>query len=1071
MKTNKQRLKSGVFIRLWKRALFFMVCCLFLSGTLVATASSKAVDLATTVSLQSTVTGTVTDDTGSPLPGASVVEKGTANGVQTDFDGNFSLEVGENATLVVSYLGFETKEVPVNGQLVLNISISESASALDEVVVVGYGSQISRKVTGAISKVGGVEIAEQPVISADQALQGRVAGVNIVGSGVPGANPTIRIRGLGSALNSDPLFVVDGIPVGQNALNDIHPDNIQDISVLKDAASTAIYGSRAANGVILITTKKGKVGKPQLSFSTYYGVQDVPDNRKYDLLNTDEYINFAQNRFGVSAPRFDDYDFQAQEFRAGTPSAEFIGVETDWQDEVLSGGTIQDYYVNYSGGSENITYNIGGGYFDQDGLSVDTYFRRVSLNTNLQASFGDRLKIGHSMVLSRSVGQQDNSPAIRRAIQMMPYIPVFDDSRPGGYRATDFADNADPFQPVLNSAIVDNEQTRTNILATLFAQYELFDGLNLRVQAAVENSFTQFNNYVPTYDAGEVAFNFNDTPTFRRDSRIYLSPVLTSYLDYNKTFGDHSISAVVGYETQQRDFEEIQAESTFLPNEDVRNPATSPVDFQRSSVSVTKTQISAFFGRFNYDYKDKYLIGASIRRDKSSVFAPENNVSVFPAVSAGWRISEEPFFSGLKETVTDLKIRGSWGENGNTATAPYSWDPTIFSNLIYVSGENEELVPGLAVNTLFNRNLQWETIIKSNIGLDAEFFNGKMYATFEWFNNRSEDLIIQVPLPNSAGFDGVTLDNVGTLENRGLELALGYSDYEGEFTWSVDANVSFIENEVISLGAGEDSNIAGPIFQNTASPATRAEVGEPIGFYYGWQVDRIYQNQSEVDADNAAAAAATGEAGATRQGPDIAPGDIRFKDLNGDGIIDGDDRTNLGHYLPDVNVGLNTSMKYKNFDLSANFVGAFGFEILHSNRYYTEGMTRLFNMGTQVQNSWTPENTNTNIPRANVDGATNNARLSDRWVESGDFVRLRFLTLGYTFPEFNNSPFSKVRIYGQAQNLLTFTGYSGYDPEVQGRGGNNSDVNSSNNTLFRNGIDDSVVPNPRTLILGLEFSF
>lgn len=1013
------------------------------------------------------ITGTVKDDTGVPLAGASVIEKGTANGTQTDFDGNFVLEAtNSNAVLVVSYIGFETQEIQVNGQSTIDVTLNSGVSSLDEVVVIGYGTQKRRKVTTAISRMDGTDIADLPVTSADQALQGRVSGVYIAGSGNPGVNPTVRIRGLGSVLNSDPLFVINGIPVGQGALNDVHPDNIQDITVLKDASSTAIYGSRGANGVILITTKKGSKGVGKLSFSTYYGVQSIPENSRYDLLNTDQYINFARNTFGSTALRFDDYDFAAGQFRTGTASEEFIGVETDWQDEVLQGGPIQDYYLNYSGGSENISYNVGGGYFNQDGVLINTYFRRANLNTNFEARLGKRFKIGQSLILSRSVSNKDTRNVIQEAIQMMPYIPVRDADRLGGFRGPDFADGADPFQPVLHSTLIEDEETATKVFATAYAQYELFDGLDIKLQAGIENTNTQFGRFEPTYNAGEIAFNQNDNPTFSRFSSIYLSPVLTGTLNYNKSFGDHSFDVVAGYERQTFNTETIAATATFLPNENVKNPANSPVDRQLSSVVVQKTGIISWFGRLNYDYKDKYLLSASVRRDQSSVFAPENNVGVFPAVSAGWRISSENFFEGLSGTVSDLKLRASWGINGNTAVGAYTWDPVIFAGLNYVLGENQNpatVSDALVTNTLFNRDLQWESVNKTNIGLDAEFLNGKIYFNFDWFSNRSEDLIIQVPIPSSLGYDGSPLGNVGEVENRGFEFTLGYSEQETALKWNLDANMSFVQNEVISLGAGEDSNLSGPNFANTSTPATRAEVGQPIGFYYGWQVDKIYQNQGEIDSDNAQAASISGDPSNTRQGTNIAPGDIRFKDLNEDGVINADDRANLGHYLPDFTLGVNASFKYKNFDLTANFQGAFGFEILHQNRFWTEGMHRLFNMGTPVLDAWSPTNTNTNVPRPNIDGASNNTRMSDRWVEDGDYLRLKFLTLGYTFPDFKNNPFSKLRIYGQAQNLLTFTGYSGYDPEVQGRGGTNA--------LFYNGIDNNVIPNPRTLIVGLEVSF
>ena len=1014
--------------------------------------------------VQSTITGTVIDEQGVPLPGASVIEKGTTNGTQTDFDGNYTIEVeSDDAVLIISYIGYEAQEIPVNGQSAVDATLQPSTSQLDEVVVVAYGTQSRRKVTTAVANLGGEEIAELPIVRAEQALQGRVSGVNVVSNGTPGQNPTVRIRGLGSVLNSDPLFVIDGIPVGQGGLNDVHPDNIKDITVLKDAASTAIYGSRGANGVILVTTKKGKSGPGQLTFSSYYGVQKVPENRRYDLLNTDQYINFAVNDFDlpVIPSRFDDYDFAAQDFRVGSPSEEFRGVETDWQDAVMPVGAIQDYYLGYSGGTENVSYNLGGGYFEQDGTIVNSYFKRISFNANIQANLG-KFKLGSSMILSRNSSNAHDGGSVRRSLQMMPYIPVRDPSKLGGFRASDNADGADPFQPVLFNKLIEDEQTSTKVLVTAFGQYEIVSGLFAKLQLAGESAFIQQQEFRPSFNAGEVGFNQNVNPEFFRRSITYVSPIATGTLNYNKDIGDHNIDLLGGYEIQTFSNERVTATATFLPNENVRNPANSAVEDQRAEVTIDRSGIISWFGRLNYDYKGKYLIGASIRRDQSSAFAPDNNTGIFPSVSAGWRISDEGFFKGLKNTVSDLKFRGSWGINGNTATGSYTWDPTVIANLDYNLGGGT--VTGLTQNALFNRGLQWEEVEKINLGLDAEFFNGKLYFSAEYFKNTANDLIIRVPLPDSAGVDNNPLANVGSVENTGMDFSLGFSEQSNDFKWSIDATASLVKNEVLSLGEDESASISGPNFQNTGAPATRAEVGEPIGFYFGYKTDGIYQTQGEVDADNTAAAAISGDPTTTRQGAAIGPGDIRFQDINGDGVITGEDRVNIGHYLPNFTAGLNTSMSYKNFDLAMNWQGAFGFEILHSNRYYTEGMTRLFNMGTQVLNAWTPTNTNTDIPSATGETQAN-AVISDRWVEKGDFVKLRFVTLGYTFPEFKNSPFSKLRMYVQAQNLLTFTGYSGYDPEVQG--------NSTNpdQTLFRNGIDDNSVPVPRTMILGVEVAF
>lgn len=1025
------------------------------------------------LTFQQTVNGTITDEAGMPLPGASIVEKGTTNGTQTDFDGSYTLEVGSDAVLLISYIGYESQEIAVSGQTTIDFSLQPSTSQLDEVVVVAYGTQSRRKVTTAISNLGGEKIAELPVVRAEQALQGRVSGVNVVQSGTPGANPTVRIRGLGSVLNSDPLFVIDGIPVGQGGLNDVSPDAIEDITVLKDAASTAIYGSRGANGVILVTTKKGRQGPGKMTFKSYYGVQKVPERRRYDLLNTDQYINFTLDDFIVEPARFDDYDFAAQDFRVGSPSEEFRGVETDWQDAVMPVGAIQEYTLGFSGGTDNVTYNLGGGYFEQDGTIVNTYFKRINFNANIQANLG-KFKMGSSIILSRNSQNEpeDQGISVRRSLQMMPYIPVRDASRLGGFRASDNADGADPFQPVLLEVLRDDEQISTKVLLTAFGQYEILPGLNAKLQLAGESAFIQQQNFRPTYNAGEIGFNQNPNPEFLRRQITFVSPIATATLNYNRDIGDHNIDLLGGYEIQTFSNERLTAQATTLTNENIRNPALSPAENQLAEVVLEKRGIISWFGRFNYDYKGKYLFGGSIRRDQSSVFSPDDNVGIFPSLSAGWTISEEGFFDGLRETVSNLKFRGSWGINGNTATGAYTWDPTVAGNIDYNLGDGN-VVSGLTQNALFNRGLQWEEVEKFNIGLDAEFFGGKLFFSGEYFKNTANDLIISVPLPNSAGVDNNPLANVGSVENRGWDFSVGYTEQSNEFKWSVDAVASIIENEVTSLGADESAAIFGENFQNTGAPQTRAVVGQPIGHYFGLRTDGIYQTQAEVDADNARAAQITGDSGATRQGADVGPGDIRYQDINGDGVVTGEDRANIGHYLPDFTVGLNTNMSYKNFDFSMNWQGSFGFEVLHSNRYYTEGMTRLFNMGTEVLNAWTPTNTNTPIPRTfGINSETGarearqaNAVLSDRWVEKGDFVRLQFVTLGYTVPELRNSPFSKLRLYAQAQNLLTFTGYTGYNPEVQGR------VSNPNDALFSNGVDDSAIPVPTTLILGVEIAF
>ena len=1009
---------------------------------------------------QDVITGKVIDsEDGSDVLGASIVAKGTTTGTITDVNGEYRLSVPEGTeALVVSFVGYVTEEVPINNQSTIDVTLSPDTRALEEVVVVGYGNQERAKVSSAISSVGGEEIADLPVPSPEQALQGRVPGVNIAGSGEPGRTGNIRIRGIGSTRNSDPLIVIDGVPVGQGRLRDVHPNNIGSISVLKDAASSAIYGSRAGNGVIIVTTKDGEDGPPKFSLQSYYGVQDVP--KRLDLLNTQQYLAFgreytAGGDAGIPS-RFDDL------------GEEFRGVDTDWQDALLEGGPIQDHYLRVSGGGETFKYNLGGGYFSQDGAIVNTYFKRASFNINTSADL-NRLKIGQSLIASRLVENRENRASIREAIQMMPYIPVryeeeFSEGRKGGFRGPDGAEGSDPYQPILYNEITDDEEVSWNLFGTVFAEYEFFEGLSYRFQAGIDYRNQNQQNYVPTFNAGEVNFNVNLFPTLSETRVQNVSPIITNQLNYIKSLGDHNLDVVVGYEKQTFNYERIQARSDSLNNENVRNINNSLPQYQFGESNLSKTGIISYFGRLNYDYQGKYLVTLSLRRDQASQFGPDVNVGIFPAVSAAWRPLDEAFLSGLTTVFSDLKLRGSWGINGNTSIDAYAWDPTTFSNLNYAL--NDQVNGGLTVNELFNRDIAWEEVRKINVGLDAELLEGKLAIILEYFNNRVNDLVINVPLAASAGIDNSPLANIGDVENNGFEVGVGFFERTGDVQWSLEGNLGYVNNEVKALGFNESATIAGPNFQNTGEPTTFSRQGDPVGYFYGYKTDGIYQSQDAIDADNEMAEAMGQEA----YQANAAPGDIRFQDLNGDGTISGEDRTNLGHYLPPINYGLVGSVKYRGIDFSMTLQGAQGNEILNANRFYTEGMTRLFNMGTQVLDAWTPENTDTDIPRAAITDPNRNARISDRFIEDGSFLRVKFLSLGYSLPEsilsnFANGALSKIRVYFTSSNLLTFTNYSGYDPEVQGR------PTGSGDELFRAGVDDANVPQMRSFIGGLQIEF
>ncbi len=1010
-----------------------------------------------------TVTGTVTSDEEGALPGVNILVKGTQTGTVTDVEGNYRIEVAsDDAVLVFSAVGYTTEDATVGNQSTIDMLLVPDIKSLSEVVVVGYGNQERAKVSSAISSVSGEEIADLPVATPEQALQGRVPGVNIAGSGDPGRVGNIRIRGIGSTRNSDPLVVIDGVPVGQGRLRDVHPNNIGSISVLKDAASSAIYGSRAGNGVIIVTTKQGEVGPPKFSFQSYYGVQDVP--RKIDLLNTQQYLGFGR-----------DYTAPDPPARLVNLGEEFTGVDTDWLKELLQGGPIQDYYLRTSGGNETFKYNLGGGYFSQDGSVINTYFKRASFNINTSANL-NRLKIGQSLIAARIVQNGENRNSIREAIQMMPYIPVryqeqYSEGRKGGFRGPDGAEGSDPYQPILYNELTEDEEVSWNLFGTAFAEYEFFKGFSYRFQAGIDYRNQDQQNFVPTFNAGQVNYNVNFFPTLSKTRVQNVSPILTNQLNYVKSFGDHNLDLVVGYEKQTFNYERVQARSDSLNNENVRNINNSLPKYQFGESTLSKTGIISYFGRLNYDYKSKYLITLSLRRDQASQFGPDVNVGIFPAVSAAWRPIDEPFMSGLTNIFSDLKLRGSWGVNGNTSIDAYAWDPTVFSNINYAY--NNQVSSGLTVNKLFNRNISWEEVRKINVGLDAEMLDGKVSLVLEYFNNRVNDLVVNVPLASSSGIDNSPLANIGDIENKGFEIGAGYFERTGNVRWSVQGNFGYVNNKVKALGFNETATIAGPTFQNTGEPATFARIGEPVGFFYGYKVDHIYQNQAEIDVDNEAAKTISDDPNAKYQAS-AQPGDIRFKDLNNDGTINAEDRTNIGHYLPPINYGLVGTVDYKGIDLSVTLQGAQGNEILNANRFYTEGMTRLFNMGTQVLDAWTPENTDTDIPRAVVSDPNRNARISDRFIEDGSFLRIKFLSLGYSLPEsllssFANGTLSKVRIYFTSSNLFTFTKYTGLDPEVQGRAGDNT--SSVQNALFRAGIDDANVPQMRSFIGGLQIEF
>jgi TonB-linked SusC/RagA family outer membrane protein len=986
------------------------------------------------VSAQSfVVNGTVKSADGTEtMPGVNVLIKGTTQGTATDIDGSFSIEVpSSESVLVFSFIGYKQQEVRVGNSSTINVKMDLDLSSLSEVVVVGYGTQERAKVTGAISSVGSEEIRALPVPNLASAIQGRAAGVQVTNAGAPGTDPIVRVRGIGTVGNNEPLFVIDGVPAG--GLNQINPADIESIEVLKDASAAAIYGSRAANGVILVTTKKGTVGKMQVNFDSYYGTQQAW--KQLDLLNRDQYIAFGRellaNGNQPAPQRFDNL-------------GDLANVETDWQGEMFRTAPIQDHNLSISGGNEKALYNVGLGYFAQEGIMRGTDFERVSFRANTEFKLNKYVNFGQTLTVAYS--SRNNEPftggrsQLEHMVKQVPYIPVRDETRLGGFRSPDRVDGSDPENPVLNAEIRQNRQQDYKILGTAYIDVMPFEGFKYRFLVGMDIANGINDQFTPRFFAGD--FNNQPFATIQQTTSNFVSPLFSNQFSYKKSIAKHNFDVLAVIEQQTFKNSSLTGAGQNNLTNDVR--VLQGVQNQTTTSNLIEYALISYVGRINYDYAQKYLFSASVRRDGGSRFGPNNKWGTFPSVSLGWRLSEEGFMKSLT-AVSELKLRGSYGQTGNDRIGDYVYQGTINSNLFY--NFDGSLQGGGTITALANADLRWESTKMTNIGLDLGLFNDRFNMSFEWFDNTTEGMILGVPIPPSLGFDGAPVANVGTVNNRGVELTLGYRKYTGDFQFAIDGNIGFVKNELVSLGTGR--TIFGPGFQG--DPLTFTEEGKPIAYFYGWVADGIIQ-QGET---------APGQ-------PNSRPGDIRFKDINSDGVINANDRTNLGHYLPDFTYGVNFSANYKNFDFTLFMQGVQGNEIFNNLRFHTEGMTRLFNASTVVLDRWTPTNTNTNVPRAVSGDPNRNARASSRFVEDGSYLRVKNITIGYTLPStaltsWTNGYVSKVRVYLLTQNPLTFTKYTGYDPEIAARTG----INASLGT----GIDYGQFPAARTFIGGIQFTF
>ena len=1017
------------------------------------------------ISLFKAITGKITNERGDPLEGVSVTVKGTTRGTTTNSAGVFSIDAEVGETLEFSMIGYQPYSVQVGTSNAVNVELLPSVASINEVVVVGYGTQKRASVTGAVSSVPGKTLNELPVVSIPQALQGRVPGVQVTNNGSPGTQPIVRIRGISSiSFASDPLYVVDGFPTGD--LSAIDMRDVESVDVLKDASAAAIYGSRATSGIIMITTKKGRRDdKLHVHLDTYVGTEQVTE--RLDLLNTNQYLTYERalnGAAGIAKPgRLETANFN-QPLYTGT-SQTYAQTNTDWQDAYFQDGLITQTSLGLSGGNGVSRFYASAGYFFQDGTSPSVDFKRYNFRLNSDHQISKVFTFGENLYTAfTDQGYDKNEQGARtnlvNVIRQLPYMPVYDPTTTSGYRsANNSFDGSDPTNPLLD-ANVRNHGTRTTlkVLGTAYLEINFTKFLKFRSTFGVDYSDGLDYSFSPIFESGgTVAGSSATVASITNNRSVSTVKLYTEQLTFDKSFGDHHINAIAVYEVQEQTIRFENASGNQSSN-DLR------VLLNASNVAVSTLKdgnfIESIIGRVNYDYKGKYLLSVAGRRDGLSVWAPDKKWANFPSASAGWRLDQEEFMKGVKN-LSELKLRVGYGITGlnGLVLGNHPWQVNVDANSSVYPFNNtnagSSTTFGSSINKLGNKDLEWETTKQLNIGADVGFFNNKLTFSAEYFSRKTDNLILNVPIPPSFGYTTTSVPiNIAEMENNGFELQAGYAEKGKEFNWNVTGNLSVIKNKVNNLAPSVPSIESGANQDFGTYNITRTEAGHPIQSFYGWIVDGIFQTDADVS-------------NSPFQTAGTKAGDLKFRDVNKDGKIDEKDRVYIGSYLPDFTYSLNFGSSYKNFDLSLFLQGVQGNKIFNASRIISEGMVRLFGSSTEVLKAWTSTNTKTDVPRAISGDPNQNARPSPRWIEDGSFLRLKNIMLGYNIPSKTLQNTSKgvitnFRVYVSAQNLFTLTNYKGYDPEVGNR---------TPGTSLTNGIDYAVYPQPRSYLVGIQVNF
>lgn len=971
---------------------------------------------------QITVQGVVKDQTGETVIGASVMEKGTTNGTITGIDGDFSLNMSPNGTLVVSFVGYKTQEVQVKGQKQLQVVLSEDAEMLDEVVVIGYGTMKKSDLTGAVSSIGNKDIKDSPVSNLGQAIQGKISGVQIVDAGKPGDNVSIKIRGLGSINNCDPLVVIDGVPTDLG-LSSLNMTDVERLDVLKDASATAIYGSRGANGVVMITTKRGTGGKGKLAVSANYSFQNATNVPS--LLNAAQYAELS-NDMMVNSGRNPNPEW-------ANPSE--LGAGTDWMDELLRTGVMQNYTVSYSGGNEKSHYYVSGGFLDQSGIVKSVNYRRFTFQSNSDAQVLKWLKFSNNITFSADT-KKSGSYSIGDALKALPIYPVKNEdgswSGPEG-NSEWYGSTRNPIGP---TELNQGQTNGYNFLANLTAELAFTKWLKFKSTFGYDAKFWFMDNFTPKYD-------WKPTPTeetsrYKSDNKSF-TYLWDNYFLFDHTFAEkHRVGLMAGMSAQWNTHDYLNAQKNVFMFDNVHEMDNGE-EMYAIGGNETEWALLSYMARVNYSYEDRYLLTATIRRDGSSRFGKKHRWGTFPSVSVAWRASQEKWFP-KNDYVNDLKVRAGYGVTGSQASVGNYSYLASYNTSVYPFGISNGNQTALVSSTLANPYIHWEEVAQTNIGFDASLFNSRVMFSFDAYLKETRDMLVKASIPITSGFEDTTTTytNAGKVRNQGIEMSLHTINLTGELGWETNLTATYNKNKIKDL----NSDVPYYINQINNSYVTMLAKDYPINVFYGYVTDGIFQNQSEVNTHAVQ--------------PGAEPGDIRFRDLNNDGVINDSDRTVIGNPNPSWLFSMNNSLSYKGFELSVFLQGIAGNKIYNANNIDNTGMAAAYNQTTDVLKRWQGEGTSNSMPRAVFGDPNQNTRVSDRFVENGSYLRLKNITLSYTFPKqwLQKAQIENARLSLSCENVATITGYSGFDPEVG-----------------INGIDQNRYPISRTFSLGLNFNF